>query len=330
MNGFKYLFAAAAVLILIVFGLTRFGNSKESNKQEKNEKINVNEHGYSTVDTTVPADEPVPGTFEGAPKAEEPVEKDPEEADNTWAMYLINNENPLPDKYDDIIELEQVDKTYREYDLDKRAAKYYIEMKKAAEEDGVDLITASAYRTYVYQQSNFDNSLQDRIDRGMSHDEAYADTISQVELPGKSEHNAGLAVDILSNEHASMDDDGFKDTEAFKWLDEHAAEYGFILRYPEGKTAITGIIYEPWHYRFVGKYYAKDIKDSGLCMEEYFEEKGWLDEDGVAIDHTIYTQNPDLKEPGKDKDTADGDDSEESADESSDEDAADEDETSEE
>ncbi|MBQ4225106.1 MAG: hypothetical protein II664_02195, partial [Oscillospiraceae bacterium] len=83
MNGFKYLFAAAAVLILIVFGLTRFGNNRESIKQEKNEKINVNEHGYSTVDTTVPADEPVPGTFEGAPKAEEPVEKDPEEADNT-------------------------------------------------------------------------------------------------------------------------------------------------------------------------------------------------------------------------------------------------------
>ncbi|MDE6133484.1 MAG: D-alanyl-D-alanine carboxypeptidase family protein, partial [Oscillospiraceae bacterium] len=84
-------------------------------------------------------------------------------------------------------------------------------------------------------------------------------------------------------EYTSMDDAGFENTKAFAWLDEHAEEYGFILRYPKDKESITEIIYEPWHYRFVGVYYAKEIKESGLCLEEYFAERGWTDEDGKAI-----------------------------------------------
>lgn len=198
-------------------------------------------------------------------------------------MFLVNKKNPLPADYDSRIETKVVFESWREYFLDVRAAGYLEKMLKAAENDGIDLYVVSAYRTIEYQQQNFDNSVQDRVDRGMSYDDAYADTLAEVALPGESEHNAGLALDIMVEEYQNMDDDGFEDTEAFAWLDRHAAEYGFILRYPKGKQEITGIIYEPWHYRFVGVYYANEIKKSGLCLEEYYEQQGWTDGNGKAV-----------------------------------------------
>ena len=211
-----------------------------------------------------------------------PVEEEDENIDNKWAMFLVNKKNPLPADYDSRIETKVVFESWREYFLDVRAAEYLEKMIADAEKDGIDLYVVSAYRTMEYQQQNFDNSVQDRVDRGMSYDDAYADTLAEVMLPGESEHNAGLALDIMVEEYQSMDDDGFEDTEAFAWLDKHAAEYGFILRYPKGKQDITGIIYEPWHYRFVGVYYANEIKKSGLCLEEYYEKQGWVDESGRA------------------------------------------------
>ncbi|MDY2846674.1 MAG: M15 family metallopeptidase [Oscillospiraceae bacterium] len=281
MNGIKYLLLSTVILMLLVFGLTSCtgDDAVNNNSGQEQDEINLSDENYETVDTP-----------------ELPVDtSDPADADNTWAMFLINEQNPLPRRYDDVIETELVDETYREYYLDSRAAEYYKNMLEAAAEDGINLITVSAYRSYDYQKNNFDSNVEDRMSEGMSYAEAYKDSLASVQLPGQSEHNAGLAVDILSNEYNSMDDDGFENTEAFKWLDEHAAEYGFILRYPKGKTDITQIIYEPWHYRFVGIYYAKEIKESGLCMEEYFDKKGWLDEEGAATSHTIYDQNPDME-----------------------------------
>ncbi|MCI5752936.1 MAG: M15 family metallopeptidase [Oscillospiraceae bacterium] len=281
MNGIKYLLLSTVILMLLVFGLTSCtgDDAVNNNSGQEQDEINLSDENYETVDTP-----------------ELPVDtSDPADADNTWAMFLINEQNPLPRRYDDVIETELVDETYREYYLDSRAAEYYKNMLEAAAEDGIDLITVSAYRSYDYQKNNFDSNVEDRMSEGMSYAEAYKDSLASVQLPGQSEHNAGLAVDILSNEYNSMDDDGFENTEAFKWLDEHAAEYGFILRYPKGKTDITQIIYEPWHYRFVGIYYANEIKESGLCMEEYFDKKGWLDEEGTATSHTIYDQNPDME-----------------------------------
>ena len=230
----------------------------------------------------------IPGSeFSETVTVSETAATEPEEdenIDNKWAMFLVNKNNPLPKDYDNMIETEVVFESWREYYLDVRAADYLERMIDDAKEDGVDLLVVSAYRTIEYQQQNFDNSVQDRMDnRGMSYDDAYADTLAEVALPGESEHNAGLALDIMCEEYQSMDDDGFENTDAFRWLDGHAAEYGFILRYPKGKQDVTGIIYEPWHYRFVGLYYANEIKKSGLCLEEYFEEQGWLDENGKAI-----------------------------------------------
>jgi D-alanyl-D-alanine carboxypeptidase len=159
-------------------------------------------------------------------------------------------------------------------------------MIEAAAEDGIELYMVSAYRTMQYQKDNLERSIEERMNTGMSYEAAYADALESVALPGCSEHNAGLAADIMSVNNTSMDDSSFENTPEFEWLSIHAAEYGFILRYPDGKQDITGIIYEPWHYRFVGVYYANKIKDSGLTMEEFFEQHGWLDSSGKAIEMT--------------------------------------------
>ncbi len=260
LRGIKYLLIITVLLLALAFVLITFvfkdGGDGEA---EETESLTVTE-------TTTTVTEP----------------EEDENIDNKWAMFLVNKNNPLPADYDSRIETRVVFESWREYFLDVRAADYLEDMIAAAKEDGIDLLVVSAYRTIEYQQQNFDKSVQDRIDKGMTEDEAYEDTLAEVALPGESEHNAGLALDIMVEEYQNMDDDGFEDTEAFAWLDKHAAEYGFILRYPKGKQDITGIIYEPWHYRFVGLYYANEIKKSGLCLEEYYEQQGWLDENGTA------------------------------------------------
>ena len=215
---------------------------------------------------------------------EETTASQQDDIDNAWAMFLVNNNNPLPEDYDKRITVKKVySNGDRDFEFDERAADYLINMFAAAKKDGINLTVNSSYRTIEYQQFNFDRSVQQRVNNGMSYEEAVLDTEKEVAYPGKSEHNAGLSVDIFSDEYVSFDDDGFKNTKAYAWLMENAADYGFILRYPEGKEDETGIIYEPWHYRFVGVYYAHKVKESGLCLEEYFEENGWLDENGTAV-----------------------------------------------
>lgn len=222
----------------------------------------------------------------GDDMAETTAEK--ENIDNAWAMFLVNNQNPLPDDYDKRITVKKVySNGDRDFEFDERAADYLINMFAAAKKDGINLTVNSSYRTIEYQQFNFDRSVQQRINNGMSYDEAVLDTEKEVAYPGKSEHNAGLSADIFSDEYVSFDDDGFKNTKAYAWLMENAADYGFILRYPEEKEAETGIIYEPWHYRFVGVYYAHKVQESGLCLEEYFKANGWLDENGTATQMTV-------------------------------------------
>ena len=95
-----------------------------------------------------------------------------------------------------------------------------------------------------------------------------------IAVPGTSEHHTGLALDIVTPTYQVLDD-GYATTDAFKWLYENCADYGFILRYPENTTHITGIIYEPWHYRYVGVEVAKYITENNITFEEYIEEISW-------------------------------------------------------
>ena len=184
-----------------------------------------------------------------------------------YYLLLANAENPLPQDWS--IQTEEVQNGY---EMDKRAAPAMREMIQAAKEDGVELMLCSAYRSVEKQQQLFDRSQQAYMAQGMSEEEAYAKTATETAIPGTSEHQTGLAAAIVTPTYQMLDA-GFADTPAGQWLSEHAAEYGFVLRYPQDKQEVTGIIYESWHYRFVGKTHAKLMKESGLCLEEYLQQE---------------------------------------------------------
>ena len=179
-----------------------------------------------------------------------------------WKMLLVNRDYILPEDFE--VELAPcITSDPDSLELDYRVAPHYNEMYLAALDDGIELMPVSGYRSVERQQRNFKNKIQLYIDQGYGKIEATQMAATIILPPGTSEHNAGLAMDICSLEQ------NFEETEEFAWLCENAADYGFIMRYPEDKQDITKIIYEPWHWRYVGVDTAKEMKASGECFEEY-------------------------------------------------------------
>lgn len=185
-----------------------------------------------------------------------------------WKLILVNKQNPIPDNYD--MELVSVNGSMK---VDKRIAKPLAKMLDAAKKDGVSLMICSAYRSIERQTSLFETKIRRLMNGGMTYLEAYAEASYSVTVPGTSEHELGLALDIVTPSYTSLNE-GYQDTEAGKWLRKNASDYGFILRYPKGKEYITGIIYEPWHFRYVGEQAAKEITQKGLSLEEYLKQIG--------------------------------------------------------
>lgn len=221
------------------------------------------ETSNNTETTTAPEEETtlqIIEDYEYAYAGFTPAYADMEVSD--WRMILVNRDFILPDGY--MPELENaVEGDYSDQKLDYRVAPYYNAMYQAALDDGVELVPISGYRSVERQTRNFENKIQKYIDEGYSEIEATQMAAKIILPPGTSEHNAGLAMDICSLYES------FEDTEEFEWLSENAADYGFILRYPEDKQDITKIIYEPWHWRYVGVEAAREMKASGECLEEY-------------------------------------------------------------
>ena len=185
-----------------------------------------------------------------------------------WNLTLINRKNPLPDGFS--VETATIAASYARDNgmvYDARAVSKLNQMCAAAEADGVSLLVISSFRTRAKQTSLYNNQINKMRARypelSDAEVEAKAGTVSA--YPGTSEHELGLAVDFNSVEES------FASTEQFRWLKAHAEEYGFIMRYAKEKESITGIIYEPWHYRYVGEKHAKKIKELGYCLEEYVE-----------------------------------------------------------
>ena len=177
-----------------------------------------------------------------------------------WELTLVNLQYRLPEDYKPTLKAAVEGSSVQ---LDERVASFYAEMYAAAKADGCTLTPYSGYRTYARQQENFDRKVAYYVSQGLGETEAIAKTQTRILPAGASEHNMGFAMDIVS---ASAD---FVSTKEFSWLLEHAHEYGFILRYPENKTDITSVMYEPWHWRFVGKEAAAEMQKSGQCLEEY-------------------------------------------------------------
>ena len=146
----------------------------------------------------------------------------------------------------------------------------FLSMQKAAAADGVTVWMQSGYRSVKYQTSLYERKTKYYLDKGYDNATAKEKAAAVVNPPGYSEHNCGLAADLNSPEHTGLDE-GFEKTAAFRWLCEHAGDYGFILRYPKDAEDKTEIIYEPWHWRYVGVENAAKINASGLCFEDYIE-----------------------------------------------------------
>ena len=171
---------------------------------------------------------------------------------------LVNKYYHLPEKYTpkDIVNVSNWH-AFEGVSLREEVYTAFKEMFVAAKKDGITLIINSGYRSYDYQSKLYNSYL--------STSEEYADTY--VARPDYSEHQAGLAVDITTY---GANKDNFDSTDTFKWLNEHSYKYGFILRYPKDKEEITGYIYEPWHYRYLGAELANKVKKSSLTYEEYY------------------------------------------------------------
>ena len=184
-------------------------------------------------------------------------------------MVLVNHTSKMPDDYTfdtkECGSATAVNKT-----LQTAACDAFLSMQKAAAADGVTVWMQSGYRSVKYQTSLYERKTKYYLDKGYDNATAKEKAAAVVNPPGYSEHNCGLAADLNSPEHTGLDE-GFEKTAAFRWLCEHAGDYGFILRYPKDAEDKTEIIYEPWHWRYVGVENAAKINASGLCFEDYIK-----------------------------------------------------------
>lgn len=184
---------------------------------------------------------------------------------DAWELVLINKQHPLPSDYQ--IQLESIKENMK---CDKRIIDLLLLMINDASKDGVVLNVCSPYRDHNRQVMLFNKKIKNYMKDGYSYKDAYMLTAQVVTIPGSSEHEAGLSIDFNTYSYLSLDE-GFENTNAGTWLKNNAYKYGFILRYPNDKEDITGIEYEPWHYRFVGVDAAYYIYSHNLCLEEFNE-----------------------------------------------------------
>lgn len=203
--------------------------------------------------------------------SEKPIETSSGNLTDTSVEYnliLVNSKNLLPKNYSP-----SVQKITEKYvspvglKFDSRAVSKLNQLLEDANNAGLNLIVISSYRSMSRQIELYDAEVekQKNLHPNYTDEEAKAAAGKNVAIPGTSEHQLGLAVDfntVVTN---------FENSDEYKWLKEHAADYGFVNRYPKDKVSITGINYEPWHWRYVGETHAKKINELGFCLEEYIE-----------------------------------------------------------
>lgn len=201
----------------------------------------------------------VRGNISGSDHSTNTPDKD--DSDDEWYLTLVNRWNPIKDSWKvDVVQLSN-----GEF-VDSRIYPHLQKMFDDMRSDGIYPVVASGYRSAGKQQQIYDDKLNEYIAKGYSKTEAKELTEKWVAVPGTSEHQLGLGVDINADGVHSYG------TEVYNWLLDNAYRYGFIKRYPKDKTDITGISNEPWHYRYVGADAAAEIYKRGICLEEYLAE----------------------------------------------------------
>ena len=263
---FALLVSLVAILGLLLILFAIFCRGGNYNEVEITPETTTEESTTEPV-TDEPTSTPEESTTEAETTTKPPVKwdnYDPVEVLNSenWATTLISKKYPLGKTYSPtlapVIEGSSVT-------ADTKVSDAYKLMYADALKQGIVLTPYSAYCSYSRQQTNYENKVQAFILQGMTEDEAKANAEKRIEPAGCSENGAGLSVDIVS---ASA---GFASTDEYKWLVNNAHKYGFVLRYPEDKTDITGMIYQPWHWRYVGIDVATEMKANNLCLEEYLQ-----------------------------------------------------------
>lgn len=220
--------------------------------------------------------EPVQEQPEGLPGARVYKERGEMDADgglkilpeDMWCLILTNAEYPVPEDYE--VELESIPGT--EQSVDKRIYEPLMTMIGDMKDQGLSPIVCSGYRTLDKQEKLFNRKVLSFVKAGHTKEESYNLARQTISIPGSGEHCLGLAVDFYTRRYHKLER-AFEDTPESKWLVEHAQDYGFVMRYGENKTDITGIQYEPWHYRYVGVEAANYMKDNELSLEEFYIEQ---------------------------------------------------------
>jgi len=189
-------------------------------------------------------------------------------ADPDSITVLVNKKFSLPEDYapDDLVYADVpfiFEEMLEKRKMRKEAAEALKELFAAAEEDGIHLAGVSAYRSHAYQKALFESYVKR---------DGYEKARTYSALPGTSEHETGLAIDVSGSDGKCAAEDCFAGTPEAEWLEDNAHRFGFIIRYPKGKESITGYQYEPWHLRYVGKEAAEDIAKQGITLEEYLGE----------------------------------------------------------
>ncbi len=184
-------------------------------------------------------------------------------------LILVNPWNHIPEDYSPELETVQ-----GKYQMDIKAAESARNLVKAAAEAGFNMQLCSAFRTVEKSAELYQKKVNEYISSGYSEADAKVEAAKWVAPPGTSEHHTGLAMDLVSSDYwgyySDLEQD-YENFDSFKWMYAHCHEFGFILRYPKDKQDITGITYEPWHYRYVGVEAATYIMENGLCLEEYLK-----------------------------------------------------------
>ena len=245
------------------YGLSDAEESQDDS-DDAEEQGKVSEEDQYHLSDIISSDSSTEVSASSGEKASEYTEKTFSADD--WELILVNKQHPIPDDY----EFPMSNIKGNMY-CDKRILSSLLEMFRQAQKDGINLVICSPYRSEVRQEKLFARKIDSYLDDGMPYMNAYMMAAQAVTIPGSSEHQIGLAIDIIADDYSYLDA-GFGDTDAGKWLAENSCRYGFILRYPKGKETMTGIEYEPWHFRYVGKDAAEVITAKKICLEDFWTE----------------------------------------------------------
>ena len=259
MKGNKTIRIILGIVLLILLGIYLYLTGSARTNGKKFQELAAATPSVTPAETVQPVETPevTEAPVETPEPSPEPVENSLPDIDITsWEFILANPTHDIGDYAPTIDYLEG-------QPLDSRIIEPMREFVAAARAQGLSVYLSSGYRDYTLQTQLFNR----KLGQGYSEEEA----AKIVAKPGTSEHQTGLACDITDVYRDPKTIEGCESTATYQWMSQHCQEYGFIVRFPDGKSDITGIMYEPWHFRYVGVEAATYIMENGLCFEEFLD-----------------------------------------------------------